>query len=61
MAAGPDNQIEKVSNAYGRRRVMDTDGAELIPFDNEWTLQRSMEQEKDSIFHDVQPNTSADT
>ena len=58
---GPDNQIEKVSNAYGRRRVMDTDGAELILFDNEWTLQRSMEQEKDLIFHDVQPNTSADT
>tara|TARA_B100000530_G_C15882143_1_gene457912 strand:- start:42 stop:1031 length:990 start_codon:yes stop_codon:yes gene_type:complete len=57
---GPDDQIEKVANAYGRRRVMDADGAELILFDNEWTLRRSMEQEKDLTFHDVQPNTSVD-
>ena len=57
---GPDDQIEKVANAYGRRRVMDADGAELILFDNEWTLRRSMEQEKDLSFHDVQPNTAAD-
>jgi peptide chain release factor 3 len=52
---GPDVSIDKVANAYGRRRVEDSDGAGLILFDNEWTLQRSVEQEKDLTFHDVQP------
>ncbi len=52
---GPLPAIEKVSSAYGRRRVEDTDGAPLILFDNEWTLQRSVEQEKSLTFHDVQP------
>ena len=53
--AGPDAAIDKVASAYGRRRVEDADGAPIILFDNEWTLQRSMEQEKDLTFHDVQP------
>jgi peptide chain release factor 3 len=52
---GPDAAIDKVANAYGRRRVEDADGATLILFDNEWTLQRSVEQEKELTFHDVQP------
>ncbi len=56
---GPDAAIDKVANAYGRRRVEDADGASLILFDNEWTLQRSVEQEKDLVFHDVQPRKTA--
>ena len=52
---GPFPAIEKVSTSYGRRQVEDTDGAPLILFDNEWTLQRSVEQEKSLTFHDVQP------
>ena len=56
---GPDAAIDKVANAYGRRRVEDADGAALILFDNEWTLQRSIEQEKELAFHDVQPRRSA--
>ena len=52
---GPDEAIQKVASAYGRRQVEDADGATLILFDNEWTLQRSVEQEKALTFHDVQP------
>jgi len=52
---GPDAAIQKVASAYGRRQVEDADGAPLILFDNEWTLQRSIQQEKDLTFHDVQP------
>ncbi len=52
---GPDADIDKVANAYGRRRVEDADGKTLIIFDNEWTLPRSVEQEKELTFHDVQP------
>ena len=57
--SGPDPAIDKVANAYGRRRVEDADGATLILFDNEWTLQRSIEQEKELTFHDVQPRPAA--
>lgn len=52
---GPEATIKKVASAYGRRQVEDSDGALLILFDNEWTLQRSVEQEKDLTFYDVQP------
>ena len=52
---GPTAAIEKVASAYGRRQVEDTDGAPLILFDNEWTLQRSVELEDSLTFHDVQP------
>ena len=52
---GPEPAIQKIASAYGRRQVEDSDGAPLILFDNEWTLQRSVEQEKDLTFYDVQP------
>jgi len=55
---GSDPAIDKVANAYGRRRVEDADGATLILFDNEWALQRSIEQEKELTFHDVQPRSA---
>ncbi len=56
---GPEATIDKVAGAYGRRLVEDADGAPLILFDNEWTLQRSVEQEKDLTFLDVQPRRTA--
>ena len=59
--SGPDKAIDKVANAYGRRRVEDADGAPLILFDNEWTLQRSVEQEKELTFHDVQPRRASNS
>ena len=55
---GPEAAIQKISSAYGRRQVEDADGVPLILFDNEWTLQRSVEQEKDLSFYDVQPRKS---
>ena len=45
----------------GRRRVEDADGAGLILFDNEGTLQRSIEQEKELTFFDVQPRKPSGT
>ena len=56
---GPKEAIDKVAAAYGRRLVEDADGAPLILFDNEWTLQRSVEEEKELSFHDVQPRRAA--
>ncbi|MDH3271588.1 MAG: peptide chain release factor 3 [Gemmatimonadota bacterium] len=56
---GSDAAIDKVASAYGRRRVEDADGSPLILFDNEWTLQRSQEQERELVFHDVQPRRVA--
>ena len=57
--SGPESAIQKISSAYGRRQVEDSDGAPLILFDNEWTLQRSVAEEKDLTFYDVQPRKSA--
>lgn len=57
---GPESTIKKVASAYGRRQVEDSDGAPLILFDNEWTLQRSVAEEKDLTFHDVQPRRAND-
>jgi hypothetical protein len=54
---GPEAKIAKTASAYGRRLVEDADGAPLILFDNEWALQRSIEQEKELTFHDVQPRS----
>jgi peptide chain release factor 3 len=54
---GPEATIQKVSSAYGRRQVEDADGRPLILFDNEWALQRSIQQEEGLTFHDVQPRT----
>jgi len=52
---GPDEAIRKVASQYGRRQVEDADGHPLILFDTEWALKRTVEQEKDLVFHDVQP------
>jgi len=52
---GPSSTIDKVASLYGRRQVEDADGTPLILFDTEWALKRTVEQEKDLVFHDVQP------
>ncbi|MDZ7778543.1 MAG: peptide chain release factor 3 [Gemmatimonadota bacterium] len=52
---GPEQTIDKVASLYGRRQVEDADGNPLILFDTEWALKRTIEQEKDLVFHDVQP------
>jgi peptide chain release factor 3 len=52
---GPETTIRKVAALYGRREVEDADGNPLILFDTEWALKRTVEQEKDLVFHDVQP------
>ena len=56
---GPAKTIEKVASLYGRRQVEDADGTPLILFDTEWALKRTVEQEKDLVFHDVQPKRAA--
>ena len=55
---GPERTIEKVASQYGRRLVEDADDNPLILFDTEWALKRTVEQEKDLVFHDVQPRRS---
>ncbi|MEQ9401679.1 MAG: peptide chain release factor 3 [Longimicrobiales bacterium] len=57
---GPDKAIEKAASSYGRRRVEDADGHPMILFDNEWALRRSMEQDKELTYHDVQPRRKAE-
>ncbi len=56
---GPEATIRKVASLYGRREVEDADGNPLILFDTEWALKRTVEQEKDLVFHDVQPRRGA--
>ncbi len=56
---GPRPIIEKVASQYGRRLVDDADDNPLILFDTEWALKRTVEQEKDLTFHDVQPRRSS--
>jgi peptide chain release factor 3 len=56
---GPQATIRKVASLYGRREVEDADGNPLILFDTEWALKRTVDQEKDLVFHDVQPRREA--
>jgi peptide chain release factor 3 len=56
---GPEATIKKVASLYGRREVEDADGNPLILFDTEWALKRTVDQEKDLVFHDVQPRREA--
>jgi len=53
--SGPRGDIERISRQYGRKLVEDVDGMPMILFDNEWALQRTAQDEKDLVFHDVQP------
>ncbi len=55
---GPEEDIRRIASAYGRKRVADADGLPMILFDNEWVLGRTLEEEKQLRFHDVQPGTA---
>jgi peptide chain release factor 3 len=52
---GPEKDIQRTAGGYGRKQVADSDGLPMILFDNEWILQRTLEDEKHLRFHDVQP------
>ena len=52
---GPEAEIRRVTETYGRRRVEDAEGRPLLLFETEWALERTAEQVKSLTFHDVQP------
>jgi len=56
--SGPDADIDRVSKEYGRRRVEDADGLPMILFDSEWVLEKTIREEKDLTFHEIQPAKS---
>ena len=52
---GSEAEAKDIASLHGRRMVEDVDGHPMILFDNEWALQRSMNQSENVVFHDVQP------
>ena len=53
---GPDKEIARVAAGYDRTLVEDSKGRPLILFQSEWSLQRTMENEKDKVeFHASAP------
>jgi peptide chain release factor 3 len=52
---GSESEAKDIASLHGRRMVEDVDGHPMILFDNEWALQRSVNQSEDVVFHDVQP------
>jgi hypothetical protein len=52
---GPEKEIRRISGGYGRKNVVDADGLPMILFETEWTLSRTVAEEKELQFHDVQP------
>jgi len=53
---GPEEKIQRVGSGYGRRAVTDADGLPMILFDTQWALDRTVEEQKELTFHDVQPS-----
>jgi peptide chain release factor 3 len=52
---GPEKEIRRISGGYGRKQAVDGDGLPMILFENEWVLSRTVAEEKELQFHDVQP------
>ncbi|MFH1763636.1 MAG: peptide chain release factor 3 [Gemmatimonadota bacterium] len=52
---GPEKEIRRISGGYGRKNVVDADGLPMILFETEWALSRTVAEEKELQFHDVQP------
>ena len=53
---GPQKEIERVAAGYDRTLVEDSKGRPLILFQSEWSLQRTVEKEKDAVeFHSSAP------
>jgi peptide chain release factor 3 len=55
---GPEDDIARISREYGRRRVEDADGLPMVLFDSTWVLEKTMREEKDLVFHEIQPATT---
>jgi hypothetical protein len=53
--SGPDADVRRVADGFGRRRVEDAEGRPMLLFESEWLLQRTAGEEKNLTFHDVQP------
>jgi len=52
---GPEKEIRRISGGYGRKQAVDGDGLPMILFETEWVLSRTVTEEKELQFHDVQP------
>jgi peptide chain release factor 3 len=52
---GPDADIRRVANGYGRALVYDARDRPLILFESEWTMRTVQEEEKTIAFHEVAP------
>ena len=52
---GPEKDIQRISGGYGRKRVVDANDLPMILFETEWVLSRTVGEEKELQFHDVQP------
>jgi peptide chain release factor 3 len=52
--AGDPKDIQRIAKGYGRALVHDSKEQPLILFDTSWTMQTTLDKEKDVAFHDVQ-------
>jgi peptide chain release factor 3 len=52
---GPEAEIRRVAQGFGRKRVEDAEGMPMILFESDWLLERTVREEKALAFHDVQP------
>ncbi len=52
---GPEKDIQRISGGYGRKRVVDANDLPMILFETEWVLSRTVGEEEELQFHDVQP------
>ena len=52
---GPAAAIERVANDPGRTLLFDARGQPLILFDSEWSMQWTLDKEREVTFHDVAP------
>ena len=53
---GPEADIDRVAGGYDRARVTDSRDRPLILFQSEWTLQKTVENERGKLeFHSVAP------
>ena len=52
---GPEKEIRRIPEGYGRKDVVDANGDPKVLFDTEWALSRTVAEENGLQFHDVQP------
>jgi peptide chain release factor 3 len=56
---GPEVEIRRIAQGFGRKRVADAEGMPMLLFESEWLLERTTREEKALTFHDVQPRSGA--